>query len=199
MRESRASFLSIRISIVRKWRERLRPRSLRASWTSPAFSISDAHADEHGLPADRAASGRDPPAPDAAARRTRRRAASPSRADDKDFTFDVNGNAVLSRQRRDAPGRPGHHAPTAWNTTRRPARAKLEGGVEFTDPQLIGARQQRRAIRRRSARSSKARSSSCRSATRAARRAACRWTPTAPSRWKACRSPPARSPTWPGR
>ena len=57
-------------------------------------------------------------------------------ADDKDFDFDVNGNARVIRQRRDAPGRQASSAPIASSTTRRPSSAKLTGGVEFTDPVL---------------------------------------------------------------
>ncbi len=79
---------------------------------------------------------------------------------------------------RHAPGRQGH--PRRSPGVRGEDRAgKAHRRRRILEPRAQGARQQRRAIRRRSARSSRARSSSCRSATRAARRAACRWTRTA--------------------
>ena len=161
MRESRASFLSIRISIVRKWRERLRPQHCCCFWRRPSFRRHrpGRRAD---LPDDRLPRTRPAEAapPQTAPRRDPATTASPSKpttttsSSTSTATPCCRATSSCARATRSS-------APIAWNTTRRTASAKLDGAVEFSIPRSRSAAAAA-AIPRRSARNSKARSSSCR-------------------------------------
>ena len=120
-------------------------------------------------------------------------------ADDKDFSFDVNGNAVLCGQRRDAQGDKVIRA-DRLEYDAKTGRAKLTGAVEFCRSRSSRCAAAAATTPRRSARSSKARSSSCpqRSARGAARNMQVDANGTGHA-GRRHRSPPARSPTGPGR
>src|SRR5687767_1855600 len=93
MRESRASFLSIRISIVRHMARETSTAGLILALA--ALLTATAHAAEPDCPQPAAAES-PPPAPGAEAPAEPADDRVSIEADDDDFKFDVNGNAVLS-------------------------------------------------------------------------------------------------------
>jgi LPS-assembly protein len=132
MRESRASFLSIRISIVRHMARETSTAGLILALA--ALFTATAHAAEPDCPQPAAAES-PPPAPGAEAPAEPADDRVSIEADDNDFEFDVNGNAVLSGN---VVMRQGNRIIRAdrLEYDAGTGRAKLSGGVAFESPQL---------------------------------------------------------------
>ena len=173
MSESRASFLSIRISIVREWRER--PRSYRCD-DRPRTSFS-----WHWRAAPTRPTARRPPRrpkrlsnpqqhePTSDPNDTRRRSRPTTAFSSTSTATPVLSGNVDMRQ-GDKVIRADHLEYDAETSARNSTAASSSPAPRSTCAATAAP------TPRRSARSSKARSSSCRNAMRAERRAPCRWT-----------------------
>ena len=118
-------------------------------------------------------------------------------SDDNDFEFDVNGNARLCGNVEMRQG-DRHIVADCLKYDAASQSAKLEGGVEYSDPTMV-VRGSSGDYSPTLGASSKARSSNCPSGARVAPPPACACTTGARSRWQASPSPPAPPMTWRGR